>query len=672
MKKTIKTGVMIALFAVCIFLLLPFVITERTNEQKDEQLHTAQPQVYSSNPLTSFFQRAKDLLASKSDRSDKNAAAARKRDAKAKEIARGAKKLSAKGPESLAAQRPTSDDSHNASGSSFYTPKNYDFALYQSVGNGVASDGANPTAQTMTHNPLFLADVPEDTPVKNGVRNSAYVKDKMLASAKKSARSFPVGYSLGGVGATAGALGVNAARNASYGNSYSNTDTAKILQDIARMRADARYPNPQTEAERLAREEFMRKEHDRNLRHLNELFRRSIVDPENPHPTPVQPEDYADVDELASVIFNKCGQVNSIARGNACAGLAEESGGNEVQNGQAQNPADIEIPAMETPQENFDLEQALSDIHVNIRDLTPEQQAELNKNIPVMVVLGTTQPETYAQIVEELERLNPTAGKDNNEQEEGEETENSPENSDNQNTNQSPYKKTLETYKWLYRASQCDQEECVWIAAENRPSSKDLVQALSYANAQLKGDPLHKEAELFSNFMQEQTNSSKGKENSTPEETEDFDALFADSSENVINSTEEIRSMAQSFDAITPYIPYLKEDMKKLSENTQNENETASSYAQDQEENQQDSMVYFANIYQQQQNGQSAEQSGTLVDPTSFSQHDTSKKLGQAILKSRVNNTNYRQNQDQYLTEQMSKSVGQVIHTKLSDKNNKK
>ena len=55
MKKNIKTGLMIALFAVCLFLLLPFIVNERHNEQNPTQMHTQQPQVYSSNPLTSLM-----------------------------------------------------------------------------------------------------------------------------------------------------------------------------------------------------------------------------------------------------------------------------------------------------------------------------------------------------------------------------------------------------------------------------------------------------------------------------------------------------------------------------------------------------------------------------------------------------------------------------------------
>lgn len=651
MKKTIKTGLMIALFAVCIFLLLPFVITERTHEQQDEQLRTAQPQVYSSNPLTSFFQRAKDLLASHSGRGDKKTAAARKQGAKAKEIARGAQKLSAKGPESLAAQRPVSGDSPDASGSSSstYTPKNYDFALYESVRSGAASDGTTPAAQMLAHNPLFLADEPENAPAKNGIKNPAYAKNKTLASAKKSARSFPVGYSLGGVGATAGALGVNAGRSASRAALPANTDTAKILQDIARMRANAKYPNPQTEAERLAREEFMRKERERYQRELNRLYWNSVLHPQNPQDQP-DIEDF-EKDVLGKIIIDTTGS-NTIKSLNFVSDPADE---------QEQDPQEVAQIKQDI------LQQQLAKNGLNLQDLSKEEQDFLLQDLPIIVNLGTTTNATWEEIAQEIHRLN--AEQTDNEQQavdhEGQEDSQQAETqaTPKKDPKAQKYQEFLEQFLWLYTEAGCDTQDCSWLAADpNTPRLKHLKKGAALANSHVVGDPLGLQKQFWEKYkdkVQAETKKAQNQQKTEYQDEED-EEIAAEMQE--LEQIEAVTTAAGSFVEFANYIPYNEKNMEevkgKFLNNTADEPEA--------DNKQQKALVLSANAYHTQNVAQKGiDYDSLLTSNPSLEELTTLELVAGAIDQAKIDHLEYRENAAGLIQDETKKASQEIIKQNL-------
>ena len=671
MKKTIKTGLMIALFIVCIFLLLPFVITERTHEQKDEQLRTAQPQVYSSNPLTAFFQRAKDLLAS--HHTHKDSADAK---SKAARTARAAQKHQNKDKNNpnnvLAAQR--AEQTGNGQGSngysSNYIPKNYDFALYQSV----AKDGAAPAARTAAHNSLFLADTHEDTPSRNGARNFTLSKNKVLASAKKSASSFPIGYSLGGVGTTAGALGVNAARNASYGNSSSSTDTSKILQDIARMRADARFPNPQTDAERAAREEFLKKEMERNQRALDKLYWDSVLHPKHSQgpQDPQDPQDQPDMEDfekdvLGQIIVDRTGS-NTIKSLNFVSDSATEKEQGQEQSAQAQqqDPQEVEQIKQDILQEQ------LAKNGLNLQDLSKEEQDFLLQDIPVIVTLGTTTEKTWEDVTRELERLEQKQKQQQADKgtqtdeaaQEGQENEEQGENDDEQQ-NSLPYKDFLEQFLDLYEKADCAHVQCTWYAAtppDGVDTLKDTEQSASYGGVTLTTDPLKRYQKFFEETVADAMTSTLAQP-----ATKGPRGRFKD----ILQQANIVGEATVKFVRYANAIPYTNEDNQEVNKTilAKNKNEDGQPESADSAQTGPTPKIFTPNAFHAQTLMEDGISNEDMLTPSQSLEMLTSPEqvAAEGFMQGKINHILYNRQKEHFITEQFNESFGETMQQKFKN-----
>lgn len=561
MKKTIKTGLMIALFIVCLFLLLPFVVNERHNEQNPTQMQPQQPQVYSTNPLTALMQRVKDLFAPR--REDATLADAKtqaRKNGKNKKTRAAHKKQTGEHELATAANNRSGNAGETDGAYSPYSPQQYDFALYQNSAQGTPATANSGNAKLAANNSLFREAAPaEDSPTS---RIMAFWKEKISRNSGKKIAAANTPKSIDSVKAADIKYHSATVATDSISN-RSGRDTNQIINDIATLRANAKYPNPQTQAERLAREQMIKDETERYQKKLHDLYWKHLIHPDNPDDphNPPSPEDFEANDPLADIIIDS--ETHSKVRATAFI----QQDGEEDQSLQ-------DAGGQGTPQGEQSGESASA----------ADSSADGQSKPAIAVILGTTHEETLDKIQDELDFLEAQEKKEAQEGENGsddEQAQNAQTNSE-QNKENNPsekYKQALETYKWLYSAAGCE-DGCFWVAARYRENMQDLVGAITAAQGEFVGDPLGKEEYLFAQYVQEKseknntTNTQMDKKADTTSQNDDEydeedDVLLADKSAMV--------QMAQDFNELTPYISYTREDMEQLKKKEQESGETQQS-----------------------------------------------------------------------------------------------
>ena len=665
MKKNVKTGLLIALFLVCGFLLLPFIIQEHKNEQNGEQMRTAEPQIYNGNPLSTWLARAKNLFAPRNRQADATKADAKDTSRASRAAAKHKKGKKTGGKNAAANTQDGQDAAESTNGSTAYAPKNYDFALYDvnSTDTPVAAGAAQAGP---TNAPLFAAQ-PNAARLSAAERRRFFSKrsantDATALAAKDkdvlARNNLSMANYLAPVAQNAAVAGTAAAQTSggSGRKNFRNRTQKEIDQavnDIATLRANAKYPNPKTEAERLARERMLREEMRRYRKYIEDLFiNPKKGDPLNPQEDPI--EKYAQVDELANVIFNDCGdQASSIA--GSCRLFSRT--GNPFEQ---QPSADDERSAQE------------------------DQQDAGSEPIPLMVVLGTTSADTKEKIIQKLADMSEQARieaeqreeEENNESEdEGEandaeaaDADDSEENTAEGEKQESPYKRSLEDYQWLYEQADCDNQECIWAATFGEDEDyeaiglQDLKESAHYAHAKLVGIPQAMLQETFRKYQQYK-DQQEGPQKADPKMSK---------SRALLEKFKRTAGQAKSFlDTTSSYFPLNPDQMQQLKEAYFTQDDTAAA-EQPQEDGtadqQKPAYIYVSNAYQAQKLNNALQQPSLLwVDPSSFSSRTSPEQVGQGMNEARQNNLHAAQQLGAKLDQDTSEAVEGSVQVKMKE-----
>ena len=328
MKKTIKIVGWILFCAVLLALTLPFVFSDKT-EADGPSMKVASPQVYSANPFTQMMNRLRNLFANNKDEDVfasagktetdqtaassprraalKNSRAANKRNKKENKRAllkdrtgNAVSDENAAAPDSLNAEFPADDwvlgeqKAPQIAAKGMHETKLTDsvYARQRAQANteGLLASAASadtaaaiPTARTAGKTSAW------QTYVANPIKHLFGLDKKNSASSGNGS----AGRSGLGAGAIASASGGrSAARSGSSRSAATPAESRRrtmdnineTIRDIATLRADMKYPNPQTDRERAAREQMIRKEIIREKVKQNNAFLQQIQKEERRQP----------------------------------------------------------------------------------------------------------------------------------------------------------------------------------------------------------------------------------------------------------------------------------------------------------------------------------------------------------------------------------------------------
>lgn len=303
MKKGLKI-IGWTLFSVfLIALVLPFIVSEQNSEKDGPNMNITGPQVYSSNPFTNMMDRLRNRFGSKRgiDVTDEDASetllsdgknsknnyknkhkkrASLKRNKKNNKFAKGAGKseTSQQNGASASAQDPLN------------LPETNDWVLGEQTMPLVSAKGMHETKLT---DPVYARqkaaqeagkllepkdEIPAAGPAKKSKSGGIFspIKNWLGIGERKADKQ----------AGTAGRNAVSATRTGSKGNNASSgsnnikpfdrqsavNDINNMINSIATMRADAKYPNPKTAKEREARDRMIKEEMRNETIRLNKNF----------------------------------------------------------------------------------------------------------------------------------------------------------------------------------------------------------------------------------------------------------------------------------------------------------------------------------------------------------------------------------------------------------------
>ena len=526
-----------------------------------------------------------------------------------------------------AANRSANADQTNGDYDS-YAPRNYDFALYQSTAQAGSPTAGN-AAETGMHDPLFFENVPEGSE-----HAAAFGRLAAIRAGNKTMAPSAYGTTPQGLDILRGPDGSQATAGSAFSLTGNHTD--QIIRDIATMRANAQYPNPQTDAERLAREQMLARETEKYRQHLRNLYRKSIKDPERPEDNP-QPESF-EKDVLGKVIIDTTGS-DTIKSLN----FVESTAGDD----QEQDPQQLEQIRKEI------LEQQLAKNKLSFENLSKEEQEFLTKDMPIIVTLGTTTETTWEEVAQELQRLNKQLRQEEQAaQSEGQQGEQG-KNAVSEKTKK--YAETLQQFQWLYDHADCGNQKCIWMAGnEQMPGLKDLKKSLTYANAHLVGDPLGLQQEFWKAYQQQALADFRAQHAPQAEEDEDLA---------ILDEAEAAAEAAGDFVEFANYLPYNAQNTKQVNEKffkaTDTQDPSAAANTQTQ--------ISSPNSYHTEQLlEEDIPQRNILTSGKSLEQcQDAQDAAGNGFVQSRINQLNYQKGETEYTTAEYAQSMEKLLNSKL-------
>jgi len=301
MKKTLKI-IGWTLFSVfLIALILPFIVSERNNETGGPEMNIAGPQVYSSNPFTNMMDRLRNIFASKRgiDLPDENSSdtllsvgkKSKNKDKNKKRASLNRSNKDNKFAKGAGKSETNRQNGASAQGDPLNLPETNEWVIGEQTMPLVAAKGMHETKLTdpvyarqkaaqQTENLLEQKDeIPgagtEEkstfgklfSPIKNWLGIGEKKADKQ-ASGK--ANDFIVSATRSGVRGARSSSGQNDME--SFDRQSAVNDISNMINSIATMRADAKYPNPQTAKEREARDRMIKEETRKEINRLNKDY----------------------------------------------------------------------------------------------------------------------------------------------------------------------------------------------------------------------------------------------------------------------------------------------------------------------------------------------------------------------------------------------------------------
>ena len=304
MKKTLKI-IGWTLFSVfLIALVLPFIVSEQRSEKDGPNMNITGPQVYSSNPFTNLMDRLRNMFGSKRgiDVSDEDASGTllsdgknSKNNHKNKNKKRASLKRNKKDNKFAKGAGKSETSQQNGSSASAQDPLNLpetnDWVIGEQTMPLVSAKGMHETKLT---DPVYarqkaaqeagkLLEPKDEIPAAGSAEKSksggifSPIKN-WLGIGEKKADKQASGKANDFI-ASATRSGVRGARSSSGQNDMGSFDRQSAVNDInnminsiATMRADAKYPNPTTAKEREARDRMIKEETRKEINRLNKDY----------------------------------------------------------------------------------------------------------------------------------------------------------------------------------------------------------------------------------------------------------------------------------------------------------------------------------------------------------------------------------------------------------------
>ena len=296
MKKTLKAIGWIVFSVLLITLVLPFIVAERENETADPQLNITSPQVYSANPFSKLLSRLSDIfstdrgenLQATNDNNGQTAPNAKKsknktraslaRDKKRnKSDKRTGKNKTQKGRTNEAADNENTLDLPETEW--VIGEQKMPLIAIKGMHETKLTDPAAKRAKAEKNAAQFLEDndqIPTAVPAKKSTWDSMVSPIKKFFGLNEKGTnkiSRRANIASNSNSRTRGSdSSVNNASISSFDRQSAVNDINNMLNSIATMRADAKYPNPKTAKEREARERMIKEEMRNETIRLNKKY----------------------------------------------------------------------------------------------------------------------------------------------------------------------------------------------------------------------------------------------------------------------------------------------------------------------------------------------------------------------------------------------------------------